>query len=154
MLKATTLRSLRRWHLYIGLFLAPMILLFAVSGAAQVFRLNEEKGWGGTPPGWLVAIGGIHKNQALPGGAAKRRPPAPAAGGAKPGAHDDHDRDAATPPRHSRLPLQIFALLTALGLFVSTLIGIAIALDSRATRRGSLIAFVLGIAVPVVLLIA
>lgn len=53
-MKAQTMRLVRQYHLYLGQFLAPAILLFALSGALQAFRLQEAKGYGGTPPLWIV----------------------------------------------------------------------------------------------------
>jgi hypothetical protein len=50
-------------------------------------------------------------------------------------------------------PLKIFALLVAIGLFITTLIGLTIALGTRVMRRRSLIALGLGVVVPVVLLL-
>ena len=142
-MKGTTLRSLRQWHHLIGVFLAPAILFFAFSGLIQVLGWQDQRN--PPPAGWVSAIAGIHKKQALP----KPRPAEPArksAGAARPGS-GGHDADAFT-------PLKIFALLTAIGLFVTTLIGLTIALGTRNMRRKSLIALALGIVVPVVLLLA
>ncbi len=143
-MKATTLRSLRQWHHYIGVFLAPAILFFAFSGLIQVIGWQDQRN--PPPPGWVSAIAGIHKHQMIP----KPRPATPAPE-RKPGAApraggDDHDHGAFA-------PLKIFALLTAIGLFVTTLIGLTVALATRAMRRKSLIALGLGIVVPVVLLV-
>ncbi|HEX7693504.1 MAG TPA: hypothetical protein VF409_03385 [Sphingomonas sp.] len=144
-MKATTLRSLRQWHHYIGVFLAPAILFFAFSGLIQVIGWQDQRN--PPPPGWVSAIAGIHKHQALP----KPRPAAPEPArkpvAAKAGGHDDdHDHGAFA-------PLKIFALLTAIGLFVTTLIGLTIALGTRSMRRNALIALGLGIVVPIVLLV-
>jgi hypothetical protein len=141
-MKGTTLRSLRQWHHLIGVFLAPAILFFAFSGLIQVLGWQDQRN--PPPAAWVSAIAGIHKKQALP----KPRPAEPArksAGAARPGS-GGHDADAFT-------PLKIFALLTAIGLFVTTLIGLTIALGARNMRRKSLIALALGIVVPVVLLL-
>jgi hypothetical protein len=141
-MKATTLRSLRQWHRYIGVFLAPAILFFAFSGLIQVLGWQDARN--PPPAGWVSAIAGIHKKQALP----KPRPAEPTrkpAGPARAGG-GDHDEGALT-------PLKIFALLTAIGLFVTTLIGLTIALGTRNMRRKSLIALGLGIVVPAVLLV-
>jgi len=145
-MNAQTMRRLRQIHLYIGMFFAPMILLFALSGGLQTFRLNEAGGWGGTPPAWMVWVGAIHKNQSAPRADAQ---------------HDDH-RDAhhevrpkpagPPPPGPSPLPLKILTVLMAIGLFASTVIGMVIALSLRAARTGSLVALVLGTVLPIVLL--
>jgi len=142
-MKGTTLHSLRQWHHLIGVFLAPAILFFAFSGLIQVLGWQDQRN--PPPAAWVSAIAGIHKKQALP----KPRPAEPArksAGAARLGS-GGHDADAFT-------PLKIFALLTAIGLFVTTLIGLTIALGTRNMRRKSLIALALGIVVPVVLLLA
>jgi hypothetical protein len=156
-MKATTQRTLRRYHHYIGVFLAPAILLFSVSGMVQTFRLNEEKGWGGTPPNWMVWIAAFHKDQTPP-----REKPAGAKPAAKPAAAiaEDHDHDHDAPraekapspaKRPSPLPLKIFVVLMGLGLLVSTLIGVTIALNNRATRRTSIIMLVIGAVLPLIL---
>jgi hypothetical protein len=140
-MKPTTLRSLRQWHHYIGVFLAPAILFFSFSGLIQVLGWQDLRN--PPPAGWVSAIAGIHKHQMLP----KPRPAEPERkpGAAPPAADDDHD--------HGGLgPLKIFALLVAIGLFTTTLIGLTIALGTRAMRRKSLIALGLGIAVPAILL--
>jgi hypothetical protein len=161
-MKATTQRTLRQYHHYIGVFLAPAILLFAVSGIVQTFRLNEEKGWGGTPPTWMVWVASFHKDQTPP----REKPTAPKSGPAKPAALavDEHDHDAdhhddaapaAKAPKPAKgpspLPLKIFVVLMGLGLITSTLLGVTIALNSRATRRVSFVMLAIGTVLPLVL---
>jgi hypothetical protein len=75
------------------------------------------------PAAWVSAIAGIHKHQMLP----KPRPTEPA-----------HKPAAARP---------------AIGLFTTTLIGLTIALGTRAMRGKAVIALGLGVAVPVALLV-
>jgi uncharacterized iron-regulated membrane protein len=36
--------SVRRWHSYIGLFIAPSVLFFSLTGAVQLFSLHEAHG--------------------------------------------------------------------------------------------------------------
>lgn len=142
-MKATTLRSLRQWHHYIGVFLAPAVLFFAFSGLIQVLGWQDQRN--PPPAGWVSAIAGIHKDQALP----KARPAAPASDRNPPAAKaGDHDHD-----HGGFAPLKIFAMLTAVGLFLTTLIGLTIALGTRAMRRKSLIALGLGVVVPIILLV-
>jgi hypothetical protein len=141
-MKGTTLRTLRQWHHYIGVFLAPAVLFFAFSGLIQVLGWQDQRN---PPPApWVSAIAGIHKKQALP----KPRPAEPARkpAAARPAGGEDHDHDAFS-------PLKIFALLVAIGLFTTTLIGLTIALGTRNLRRPALIALGLGVVVPVVLLV-
>jgi hypothetical protein len=140
-MKATTLRSLRQWHHYIGVFLAPAILFFAFSGLIQVLGWQDLRN--PPPSAWVSVIAGIHKHQMLP----KPRPAEPAhkPAAARLAEDDDHDHGGLT-------PLKIFALLVAIGLFTTTSIGLTIALGTRAMRGKALIALALGIVVPVVLL--
>jgi len=141
-MKASTLRSLRQWHHLIGVFLAPAILFFAFSGSIQVLGWQDARN--PPPAGWVSTIAGIHKHQMLP----KPRPAEPARkpAAARPAADDDHDHGGLT-------PLKIFALLVAIGLFTTTLIGLTIALGTRAMRGKALVALGLGIVMPIVLLV-
>ena len=50
--RASTMRTIREWHLYVGLFFAPLLLLFSISGAIQTFRLPD-------PPTGDPAPGGV-----------------------------------------------------------------------------------------------
>ena len=144
-MKAHSLQKLRRYHLYVGMFLAPAIIFFALSGALQTFRLQEEKGWGGAPPGWIVWLASVHKDDRLP-------QPKQAGG-------DEHAKPAAKPapkapqkPKPSALPFKIFAVIMSIGLILSAVLGMIIALNNRATRRVSTIMLVAGVVVPILLL--
>ncbi len=146
-MKPRTMQKLRRYHLYAGVFFAPAILLFALSGALQTFRLQEVQGYGGTPPGWIVWMASVHKDSRLPVA------PAPEAG------EHRHDGPAAArpamkpkPAKSVRLPMQIFVTLLSIALIFSTLTGVVIALNNRAMRRVSLAMLVAGTLVPLGLL--
>ncbi|MES3153285.1 hypothetical protein [Sphingomonas faeni] len=149
-MKAQTMRRVRQYHLYLGLFFAPAILLFALSGALQTFRLQEAKGYGGTPPRWIVWMASVHKDQSLP--------------------REMHDTLRTTNPsalvaraprsgqerpftRISPLPLKIFVALMSLGLLASAILGIVIALTNRTMRRRSMIVLVAGAVLPLLLLL-
>lgn len=161
-MRPQTMRQLRQLHHYVGVFLAPAILFFALSGAVQTFRLGEAGGWGGPPPSALVWMTSVHKDQTLPHAKPEKAAPKPDA--AKPAAHaddhdgdhaDDHDGDhhheAARGP--SPLPLKIFVVILALGLITSTLLGITIALTNRAMRRTSIVMLIAGTVLPLLLLL-
>ena len=144
------MRTLRRIHQYLGMVFAPAILFFAFSGALQTFSLHENHGGGPyKPPGWIVAIAALHKDQALPRAKADHED------------HGDHDHGGAPPPKAAKppkppgpspLPLKIFVLSLAVGLMLSTLLGVYIGLKNRTARTGSLIALALGVVLPVVLI--
>jgi hypothetical protein len=152
-MRPQTLRRLRELHHYVGVFFAPAILFFALSGAVQTFRLGEAGGWGGPPPVVLVWMTSVHKDQALPHAKPEKPAPKPDAARAKGDKDhgDDHHHEGGHGP--SPLPLKIFVALLALGLITSTLLGITIALTNRAMRRTSIVMLVAGTVLPLLLLL-
>lgn len=155
-MKAQTMRRVRQYHFYLGMFFAPAILLFALSGALQTFRLQEAKGYGGTPPGWIVWMASVHKDQSLP--REKREAPRATKLSAVPAAaRDGGDRPptrSSPPTQSSPLPLKIFVALMSVGLLASAILGIVIALTNRTMRRTSMIVLLAGTALPLLLLLA
>ncbi len=161
---ANTLKLIRQTHLYIGIFISPALLFFALSGALQTFRLHEiTPGSSYRPPAWVLTLAAIHKHQMAvgpppkavsgPGSAAAgksaRRADASPAPGRKPAADPSLAAPAAAA---SHLPMQIFFLLVAIGLFTSTLSGVYMAYRynrSKPLVTGLLLA---GIALPLLLL--
>jgi hypothetical protein len=160
----TFLRYVRLTHLYLGVFIAPALLFFALTGALQTFSLHETtRGSSYKPPAWAVMLAQIHKKQTpvVP----VRRVPPPEKAADKPApdksltatqsAPDAAPKQAETPaPKpHNALPLKIFFLLVAIGLFVSTLTGLY--MSYKYIRNRSLITAILlaGIIIPVLLTI-
>ena len=144
------MRRVRQWHNYIGVFLAPAILFFVISGAFQTLGLHENRGGGSyDPPRWIVTMASIHKDQTLPHARPDRATPARAEH--KPDARDaGRDKPA---PGPSPWPLKIFVLCLALGLGTSAVLGVTIALKNKATRQTSLILLAAGTVLPIVLLL-
>ncbi|MBA3896326.1 MAG: hypothetical protein H0X36_04150 [Sphingomonadaceae bacterium] len=149
-MKAQTMRRLRQLHHYVGMFFAPAVIFFALSGALQTFRLQEASGFGGPPPGWIVWMASVHKDQSLP--QAKPTPmdkigsiPGSEGPTAPPNAHKHNN------PRSAQA-LKIFVALLAAGLIISSLLGITIALNNRATRRISLALLTAGALFPLLFL--
>jgi len=134
------MRNLRRFHLYLGMLFAPAILFFAFSGMLQTFDFHEPEN---KPAPWLKIIAQIHKKQDLPK-PRKARPPLgrPAKGETLPPA-----------AAHSPFPLKVFTGLMSIGLMLSTLLGIWIALSMRASRAIAIVMLVAGTALPVALLL-
>jgi uncharacterized iron-regulated membrane protein len=148
-MKAQTQRSLRRYHHYLGVFFTPAIIFFAFSGALQTLSLHEANDWSGKPAGWVVALANIHKKQSL-SPPKKRRLPAAAPA-------EKQDRAAPAPaqakdPQPSPVPLKIFTVLVALGLIMTSVIGIIVALTNVVMRRASTIALAAGTALPILFL--
>jgi hypothetical protein len=142
------LKVARQIHLYAGIFIAPAILFFALTGALQTFSLHETtRGSDYKPPTWIVTLSQLHKHQTttLP-----VRKPHPASDAAKPDKHNDASAPAT--PEKTHLPMKIFFLLVAIGLFISTLTGIF--MSYRFTRNKLVVTALLlaGIIVPLILL--
>jgi hypothetical protein len=146
------MQKLRRYHFYVGVFFAPAIFFFALSGALQTFRLQEEKGYGGTPPGWIVWMASVHKDSRLPQAQAAHAEDHHHDGDeAKPAAAAAAPKPKAAPPGFT-LPMKIFAALMAVGLMLSALLGVLIALNTRSTRRMSIFMLAAGAVLPLALL--
>jgi hypothetical protein len=148
------LKLLRNLHLYVGVFIAPAVLFFAFTGALQTFSLHETTaGSAYKPPAWAVTLAQLHKNQTI---VVPVRKPRPAADTPKAGKPADAspakapDLPAAKPKAH--LPMKIFFLLVATGLFTSTLTGLYMAY--RYSRNKLVITCLLlaGVIVPLSLL--
>jgi hypothetical protein len=103
---------------------------------------------------WFASI---HKNQAPP-----RDKPARAEAARSPSAADHRDdaptaaragAPAAKAPKSGALyALKIFTVLLAIALALTTVLGILIALNSRATRTTGLVMLAIGAALPILLL--
>jgi hypothetical protein len=166
------LKAVRLIHLYLGVFIAPMLLFFAFTGFVQTFSLHETlKGREYTPPAILVKLGQFHKKQTLI--VPVRKAPAPEApkagsghgGDAAKGADATKGTDAAKGPdaaksappaapakKQNLWPMKIFFGLVAVGLFTSTLTGIY--MSYKYVRKYVLITILLiaGVVIPAVLL--
>jgi hypothetical protein len=157
------LKLVRQIHLYVGVFIAPSLLFFALTGGLQVFSLHETtRGSDYKPPAWLVTLAQVHKKQTTVVPTHKPRPtdadhqkPAAASSTLAPApnavAPVQAAPDAPRMPEKNPLPLKIFFAFVALGLFVSTLLGIYMAY--RYSRKPVLLSLLLlaGVAFPIVL---
>jgi hypothetical protein len=115
--------TLRRWHSYIGLFMAPSLIFFALTGAVQIFNLHEAHG-DYKPALLLEKLSAVHKDQVF-APPHEHSPPA----GAQPAAPDltGHQKSDDDEDEHTSLPtlaLKVFFLLIALGVVASSSIGI------------------------------
>jgi hypothetical protein len=159
---AQLLKVTRQVHLYLGVFIAPMLLFFAFTGALQTFSLHETtRGSDYKPPQWAVTLAQLHKKQNI--APSPKRPVAPEVKAAKPTKSPDAAAPgaalpgtaapAATPPKpKSHLPEKIFFLLVSVGLFTSTLTGIYMAYKYNRNKwivTGLLLA---GVILPIALL--
>jgi hypothetical protein len=156
MTSATRLKSVRLAHNYIGVFFAPTILFFAITGSLQMFGLHETShGSSYVPPAILVHLSQLHKKGTLYLPPQKAAPSAPAkADGPKP---ESPKSDATKPlapapasPAPNPLPMKLFFAATALALVISTCTGLF--MSWKYARRKAVVVGVLiaGIACPLI----
>lgn len=147
------LLSIRRWHSYIGLFTAPSVLFFALTGVLQIFSLHEAHG-SYKPLAIVEKLSSVHKDQVFELGHHHDSPPA-GAGEEKPDAAkastspaDDDDK--------TELPtllLKWFFCLVALGLALSTAFGLWMGLTQMRRKPVAWLLLIAGTLIPVVLLL-
>ncbi len=159
--KAALQKQVRQLHLYLGVFFAPAILFFSLTGSLQLFGLHEgHPGEAYQPPKWVAALASIHKDQVLSrqhgpppsiaeqGGATPPDSATKKLGGRqrKPQGGEEHKESKAT------FVLKCFFLTMSIGLIATTLLGVYMAFKynrNRVVVWGLLIA---GVAIPVALI--
>lgn len=122
--------TIRKWHSYIGLFIAPSVLFFSLTGGLQVFSLHEAHG-DYLPFPLIEKLASVHKDQEFKTGHHHAAPKPDAGKPAAPKADDDDDK---TPPK--QLALKAFFLVVAVSLALSTAFGLWMGL--KTTRRKAL----------------
>jgi hypothetical protein len=133
--------SIRLWHSYIGIFIAPSVIFFALTGALQIFSLHESHG-SYTPPVIIEKLSSMHKDQVFE----QKR-------------HDDDEaqsKDHRQPPQeHEAGPtlgtmlLKWFFLFVALALTASTVLGLWIGLTRFQRKRTGWWLLLAGIVLPI-----
>jgi hypothetical protein len=126
--------TVRQWHSYMGLFIAPSVLFFSLTGAVQLFSLHETHG-DYKPPAVIEKLSSVHKDQVF-APSDHHGNEAPETDAAKPGSGTPADADEGDKDRLSTLILKWFFLVVALCLAVSTAFGLWMGLTQ--TRRKSL----------------
>jgi hypothetical protein len=145
--------SLRLWHSYLSVFVAPSVIFFALTGALQIFNLHEAHD-GYQPPVLIEKLARVHKDQVFE--QEHRREPLPPAEAPKapdaspPPPHEDGDDDEGGA---STLVLKWFFLFVAVVLATSTTLGLWIALTHITRKRLSVLLLVAGMLIPVVVLL-
>ena len=168
------LKTARSIHLYLGVFTAPMLLFFAITGGLQTFSLHETtRGSSYTPPAWLASMAQLHKKQTTVMPVRRSHPVETAAPAADPGnaqaitlpatnaitdarapaSPSQPVKNASESPKKNLLPMKIFFALVSLSLLISTLTGLY--MSYRYSRKPHLVSSVLaaGIIVPLLLLL-
>lgn len=143
-MKAQHQRRLRQYHSWLGLFFAPAIMFFALTGTAQILGLHED-GPSYVAPAWIKPLANIHKHGVL----ALRAKPKPAASAL---AQHTTAPPAAPQPKPAGWA-RPFTVLLGLLLATSTALGIWIAFINRAARTHTMFLLAAGILVPIFLLV-
>jgi hypothetical protein len=154
--QAKILKAVRLLHLYLGIFIAPALLFFAISGPLLTFSFHSSvKGSSYKPARWIVVMSQLHKKQTVELPQRKGQSPVPAAAGTP--------QPAVTPvPRtqtndsapHNPLPLKIFFLIVSAGLAASTVSGLYMSYKYSRNKLPAAVFLLLGIVVPIVLVLA
>jgi len=129
--------SIRTWHTYLGILIAPSVLFFALTGALQIFSLHEAHGTYHPLP-IVEKLASVHKDQVFALG-------------------EHHDEPPPEPAEHEEKPaigtplLKWYFLVVALGLTTSTLFGLWMGLTHIRHRRTGWWLLAIGAVVPLVL---
>ena len=95
------IKIMRNIHLYLGVFFAPLLVFFLISGCWQTFNLHEASKTGDyKPPAIIKSLSQVHKDQRWV--------------------------DAKKVPQPS-LPFQCLVFLMSVGLLATTILGIIMA---------------------------
>jgi hypothetical protein len=138
------------WHSYIGLFIAPSVLFFALTGAMQLFSLHEAHGTY-QPPAVVEKLSSVHKDQVFEFGDHHGQQPE-AAPHADVAPHADADEQADKTGSQTVL-LKVFFLLIAICLAVSTVLGLWMGLTLMRRKPLAWLLVACGTLIPVVLLL-
>lgn len=162
-------RLLRQIHLWLGVFFAPSILFFAVTGGLQELKFHEAHG-DYKPPPVLEKLGQVHIHQkfelkpqrkppaAKPGGPEAAGPQAagPGADAPKPAkppeAQSPEAKKGPPKPSASVAALRWFFVATSAGLVFTTLLGLWIGVVQARSRTVPLLLLAAGAVIPVLLL--
>jgi len=95
------IKVMRNIHLYLGVFFAPLLMFFLISGSWQTFNLHEANKSGSyVPPAIIKSLSQVHKDQRWV--------------------------DGKKVPKSSK-PFQWLVILMAVGLLATTILGIMMA---------------------------
>lgn len=141
------MRWLRKAHEYLGLFIAPTLLMFAFTGALQLFGLHEaEDGYKPAPVIEKLAQLHIHQKYAL-----KPQRPEAAKAPAKAGPAKVERAEPATPP--GQTALKWIFLVTALGIMLSTCLGVWMAMTRMKNRGLGIALLIAGAGLPILMVL-
>jgi hypothetical protein len=145
--------TIRRWHSYAGLFMAPSVLFFALTGIVQLFNFHEAHG-SYVAPAILEKLSSVHKDQVFRLSdhhepvQSEVGSPVAGASAAAPDATEDDDK-----PQFSTWALKVFFLLVSVCLIFSTSLGLWMGLAQTRLKRTGWILVLAGALIPLGLLL-
>ncbi|MDO8296177.1 MAG: hypothetical protein Q7T19_07030 [Caulobacter sp.] len=149
--RAARLRFIRQLHFWVAVFVAPSLLLFAITGALQLFKLHEAEG-GYKPLPVIEKLGQVHIHQKYALRPVRRPPaaqPAPAAAAAAPARPEAEESGA---PLGETLVKWTF-LIMSVGMALSAVLGVWMSLSNTRQRRLTLILLAAGTVLPILVLV-
>jgi hypothetical protein len=157
MTTASSLKAIRLTHHYTGVFFAPTILLFAITGGLQMFGLHEtSRASSYVPPAILVHLSQLHKKGTIYLPPRKAAPsPSVKTDGPKPELPKPHapKTTAPAPPSPNPLPMKVFFAATALALVISTCTGLSMSWKYARRKAAVATVFLAGLICPLILLL-
>jgi hypothetical protein len=142
---ALRLALIRRIHGWLGLFIAPSVLFFALTGSYQLYGLHESHP-GYQPAPLFEKLGRVHMKQSFD--LKPKRAPAPAK------VDTVQPKPAAKPeeaPKASVTVLKALFLIVAVALAASTILGVWMALAHGRDKRVGWILLAAGAVLPILL---
>ena len=146
--RAGRLRLVRQLHFWVAVFVAPSLMLFALTGMLQLFKLHEAEG-SYRPLPVIEKLGQVHIHQTYALRPVRARPPEPAAPAAAAPARPEPEEKVA--PLGETLVKWTFLLISA-GMVVSSVLGVWMALSNTRQRRLTLVLLAAGTVLPVIVL--
>jgi DNA relaxase NicK len=121
------LKKIRQIHLYLGVLFAPLLIVLAVSGALQTFRLQDKPKDGGTyePPQIIVKLADFHKDQKIEAVSGKTR----------------------------SLPVMWFFVLASIGMIITSVMGIYMAFKFTKRHTFVYLSLAAGVILPILFLL-
>jgi hypothetical protein len=134
--------TIRRIHKYAGLFFAPTILFFALTGVLQTFDLHKVRP-GNQPSELMLRAAALHKDQTP---SIRKKSAGPAKAGPSSKSEDG--------PSPAQLMLKAFVAAASLSLVLTTLLGVILALQAVRGRALAWIVLGFGIIAPTLVILA
>jgi multidrug efflux pump subunit AcrB len=118
------MKSVRRLHLYLGCFFAPLLLFYVVTGVYQTFNPHRNKGLGEADT-WISRLRSVHVDQVYP---------------------------AASANSYSTKSFRVLVAVMGAALVLTVLLGIVLAFRSLRQKWLVTVSLLLGVLVPVIAL--